>query len=407
MSQVSGPGTVIFGSASALSTSATADLYGTYVIQWEENNNGCKNASTITVNYYQPPVAVAGVGGNECDLDFLLNATPSAGVGTWTQFSGPGTTVFNNANSPNATATVDVYGPYVFRWTEVNGYAGCTSGANVTVNFYQSPTSTIAAGSGNVCGLVQTVAATLTTGSGGTWSQVSGPGTVTFGSASALSTSATADLYGTYVIQWEENNNGCKNASTITVNYYQPPVAVAGVGGNECDLDFLLNATPSAGVGTWTQVSGPGTTVFNNANSPNATATVDVYGPYVFRWTEVNGYAGCTSGANVTVNFYQSPTSTIVAGSGNVCGLVQTVAATLTTGSGGTWSQVSGPGTVTFGSASALSTSATADLYGTYVIQWEENNNGCKNASTITVNYYQPPVAVAGVGGNECDLDFY
>ncbi|MEJ0057457.1 MAG: hypothetical protein WDN75_18480 [Bacteroidota bacterium] len=35
-------------------------------------------------------------------------------MGTWTQFSGPGTTVFNNANSPNATATVDVYGPYVF-----------------------------------------------------------------------------------------------------------------------------------------------------------------------------------------------------------------------------------------------------------------------------------------------------
>ncbi|MEJ0057452.1 MAG: hypothetical protein WDN75_18455 [Bacteroidota bacterium] len=142
----------------------------------------------------------------------------------------------------------------------------------------------------------------------------------------------------------------------------------------------------------------------HNANSPNATATVDTYGPYVFRWTEVNGYAGCTSGANVTVNFYQSPTSTIVAGSGNVCGLVQTVAATLTTGSAGTWSQVSGPGTVTFGSASALSTSATADLYGTYVIQWEENNNGCKNASTITVNYYQTPVltVVDNIPGGIC-----
>ncbi|MEJ0057456.1 MAG: hypothetical protein WDN75_18475 [Bacteroidota bacterium] len=105
------------------------------------------------------PASCSGCGrwGNECDLDFLLNAIPSAGVGTWTQFSGPGTTSFNMRTVPNATATVDVYGPYVFRWTEVNGYAGCTSGANVTVNFYQSPTSTIVAGSGNVCGLVQTV----------------------------------------------------------------------------------------------------------------------------------------------------------------------------------------------------------------------------------------------------------
>ncbi len=87
---------------------------------------------------------------------------------------------------------------------------------------------------------------------------------------------------------WEQKT---ANALTITddggphtetktdfITVYTIPVADAGVGGDECDLDFILNATATVGTGTWT-VSGPGTASYSpNANTAGATATVSAYG---------------------------------------------------------------------------------------------------------------------------------
>jgi hypothetical protein len=401
-SQVSGPGTVTFGVATALSTTATADAYGTYVVRWTEENNVCSDFDEVTINYYESPVSDAGSGGDACSQSFLFSAVPSVGSGTWTQESGPGVTVFNNDNSPNATGTVNVYGTYVYRWTELNGV--CSDFAEVTVNYYAPPTASITLGGGDVCGLSQNVTAVLSTGTGGTWSQVSGPGTVTFGVATALSTTATADAYGTYVVRWTEENNVCSDFDEVTINYYESPVSDAGSGGDACSQSFLFSAVPSVGSGTWTQESGPGVTVFNNDNSPNATGTVNVYGTYVYRWTELNGV--CSDFAEVTVNYYAPPTASITLGGGDVCGLSQNVTAALSTGTGGTWSQVSGPGTVTFGVATALSTTATADAYGTYVVRWTEENNACSDFDEVTINYYESPVSDAGSGGDACSQSF-
>ena len=56
-------------------------------------------------------------------------------------------------------------------------------------------------------------------------------------------------------------------------------------------------------MGTWTKVSGPGTVTFvPNANTPNTTATVSVYGSYELKWTIANGIF-CSSSDNVTFIF--------------------------------------------------------------------------------------------------------
>ena len=99
-------------------------------------------------------------------------------------------------------------------------------------------------------------------------------------------------------------------SSTITVN--QQPWADADEDAVACGLSFMLNATPSVGTGTWTKESGTGNASFDeNANDPDATVTVDEYGTYVFRWTEVNGL--CSDYAEVTVNFNLQPTPTFTA----------------------------------------------------------------------------------------------
>ena len=96
----------------------------------------------VIIGFNIDPVANAGgVVGNECDLDFILGAVPSVGTGAWTMDSGPGggsiTGFSTNANDPTATVSVNIYGTYVFRWTEVN--VVCSDFDLITVNFYEDP----------------------------------------------------------------------------------------------------------------------------------------------------------------------------------------------------------------------------------------------------------------------------
>ena len=68
------------------------------------------------------------------------------------------------------------------------------------------------------------------------------------------------------------------------------PIANAGFGGNECDLDFVLNAVPGLGTGTWSMTSGTGSAIFiPGPASPDATVIVNEEGEKEFTWTVTNG----------------------------------------------------------------------------------------------------------------------
>src|SRR5207248_6273294 len=68
---------------------------------------------------------------------------------------------------------------------------------------------------------------------------------------------------------------------------------------------------PTAGTGAWSIVSG-GTGTFSNGAGGSSTFTADAYGTYTLRWTISNGT--CTPGtADVTVNYYQTPTTATIA----------------------------------------------------------------------------------------------
>ena len=67
-----------------------------------------------------------------------MQATLSAGTGTWTKTLGPGTASFSpDAETPNTLVTVDAYGSYEFTWTEVNGI--CSTDSIISVHFYEPP----------------------------------------------------------------------------------------------------------------------------------------------------------------------------------------------------------------------------------------------------------------------------
>jgi len=306
-------GSATFSSSTAQNPTASGAVNGEiFTVQI----NGGAASSNTTVVVYTVPTANAGTGGDECDLTFSLNATASVGTGTWTMTTGSGSAGFSpNANDPNATATVTAYGTKVFTWTENNN--GCIDAATVSVNFYEQPTANAGTG-GDECDLTFSLNATASVGTG-TWTMTTGTGSAGFSpNANDPNATATVTAYGTKVFTWTENNNGCIDAATVSVNFYEQPTANAGTGGDECDLTFSLNATASVGTGTWTMTTGSGSAGFSpNANDPNATATVTTYGPKVFTWTENNN--GCIDAATVSVNFYELPTATAGSLMADIC----------------------------------------------------------------------------------------
>lgn len=304
--QQSGSGTVSFSpNSNDPNATVTVTLYDTYTFRWTESNGACVDFDEITINFYQQPIVAPGTGGGECDLNFTFNATPSVGIGTWTQIAGSGSSSYvPSANSPAATVTVTTYGTYTYRWTEVNGT--CSDFSDVVVLYEEQPVA--AAGTdGDECDLDYILAGTPSVGTG-LWTLQSGPGTISyFPNASSPTAFATASSYGTYVLRWTETNGACSDFDDVVINYYEQPSSDAGLGDTICGvLDFGFSAIPSVGVGTWSQVSGPGTASYSpSPNSAGATVTVTMVGTYVFKWKEINGI--CVDSSTVTVDFFDLP----------------------------------------------------------------------------------------------------
>lgn len=302
---VSGPGTAVFTPGPTLPTArVTVSTYGTYTLRWTETNGPCISSASVIVNFYQQPVANAGSGGDACNLTFVLNAVVTSGPGTWSMSEGSGTAVFSpTANTPSATVIVSEYGTKVFRWIVSNGI--CYDTSEVTVNFYQMPVANAGTG-GNNCGLEFNLRAIPSIGTG-TWTVYSGTGTAAFTpDAGSFAARVAVSAYGTYVFRWTELNGTCSSSSDVSVTFIQQPSANAGNGGDECDLDFMLNAVQGLVTGKWILVSGPGSAIFSpNANLVNARVTVSLYGSYDFAWTEENSL--CTSTDIVRVTFHDKP----------------------------------------------------------------------------------------------------
>lgn len=331
------------------------------------------------------PSANAGRGGEECDLDFKLNAVPGLFPGIWTKTAGPGDATFiPDARTPDATVLVSEYGRYSFTWTVSEGL--CSTSATVDVIFYRNPDANAGQG-GNSCGLRFNLAAVPSIGTG-TWSLVSGPGIATF-SPDAYSPLAmvTVTRYGTYVFMWREVNGPCSDMATVSVTFAEGVVANAGNGGDECDKDFQLNAVPGPVPGLWSKISGPGNVSFSpGPDRPNARVTVTEFGDYDFAWTIDNNY--CSSTDIIRVSFHDKPV--IDAGVDKIMCRGDSVRLT-----------ASGSGTFLWSPANLLNNPQISDPFAypdktTTFTVLVTDQFGCQNSDNVTVEVREKPVADAG-----------
>ncbi|MGE3957097.1 MAG: Ig-like domain-containing protein [Vicinamibacterales bacterium] len=439
--QQSGPGTATFANATSASTGVTFSVAGTYVLRLTADDTALTafDEVTITVNPVVAtnlaPLVSAGPNqsitlpggatlfGSVTDDGLPQGAAVSV---AWTLQSGPGIATVANPTSPSTTATFSVAGTYVLRLTAddtvLTAFAETTITVKAPVAVNQPPT--VNAGASQTVTLP--AAATLDGAvsddglpQGATvtqqWTQQSGPGTATFADATRAGTTATFTAPGVYVLRLTASDTvlTAYAEATITVNPVPPvnlaPVVVAG-----SDITLTLPASaalngtvsddglPQGAALTiqWTQLSGPGTTTFANAASGTTAATFSTAGDYVLQLaasdTDKTTTASLTVHALAPAITNRAPVvdagpdvQVAFGGSAHLQGSVTddgqpTVQVT------STWQKLSGPGAVSFVSASSPVTDATFAAPGVYVLTLSASDSALTATDDMVVTVAPP-----------------
>ena len=219
------------------------------------------------------------------------DGVPGTPTYAWTKDSGPGTVTFGNTTQLVTTVTFSQAGAYVLRLTADDGALQGTDTITITVQLNAAPvvdaganqSVTLAAGAVNVDG-------TLTVDDGlpatpaivYAWTKDSGPGTVTFGNAALIDTTATFSEGGVYVLRLTATDGlGLVGTDTVTFTVLAPVIYTAQANGR-------FNAAS-----TWTPAGGP----------PRSGDTANIGGGFTVNTLVTNEVVG-----GVTVNLQATGT---------------------------------------------------------------------------------------------------
>ncbi len=175
---------------------------------------------------------------------------------------------------------------------------------------------------------------------------------------------------------------------------------VAKLSGNSCDDGFPRGSSLAL---TWSKVSGPGDVAFTKPDSPVTNATFTVAGDYVLRLTASDSQH--TVSDDVTVTALPANSAPIVnAGADQTITLPNTASLTGTVADDGLpagaivnkfWTQVSGPGSVTFNEINNPVTRAVFSAPGTYILRLSANDTHRLGSDDVQIIVNAQP-ALAG-----------
>lgn len=344
-SKVSGPGSVAFGNAGALSTTASFTSWGVYVLRLTASDGALSSSDDVTV--------VVNSSGGTGSLSVSNAVTPASvdlsaeGTADWAHWGLNSSTSFNHKHgtSPQVSnysalgnGTIQQYtnNPSLYSWT---GGTPTTSAANTATGLYVT-------GLGNGFEITAPADATtrtlrlylgLWTAGGRLEASLSDGSAPIYVDTSLLnSTSTTNAVYTldyqaasngqTLTVKWTVNSvfnqasNVTLQAATLTGGVVptptptpgnQPPVVNAGNGQTIVFPDAAslsgsvtddgLPAPPSLTT-TWSKLSGPGTVTFGNATALSTTANFSAPGIYVLRLTGSDGALSASDDFIITVN---------------------------------------------------------------------------------------------------------
>lgn len=421
-SLVSGPGTVTISSPNSIDTSVLdVAVDGSYVLQLMATD-AAGNSVSDSVNLIRDTIAPTvdagpAIGLNAAALSKATAAVNSEASATsayaWTMVSGPasGVVTFSPSASvynPMVSASVD--GDYVLQLTATDGVG---NPASDTVSLKRDTSLPGVSAGPNLKINIATPGATATTvaiGSGAAptyaWTQVSGPGTISFGTPAALNTTVSADLDGTYTISLTISVLGVTNHSETQVirDLVAPAIASANSGGASLLFRDLLNLSAAASDATsgiasyaWAQTSGGGSLSFSPSSdvaNPSIGASAD--GSYKVALTVTDGAGNSTTAAALDIAKDSIPPN-----APTVSGLTPTNDATpawnWTTNGGGNGSfryqldATDGSWTETTAFSFSPATDLSADAHTLFVQERDAAGNWSASASFVITVDLTPP----------------
>lgn len=391
---------------------------GPNLFRWTVTNGPCVSVDEVIVTRdLQPSPAVAGLNQSFCSASVASlhgNSPDNQGSGTWSVASG--SAVFTDENDPLTQATSLAGGINRLVWEIQSRYGAClTTTDTMDIIRDLNPDPANAGPDRGVCDSTEIRLAALAASNGGTgsWSVISGP--VILSNPHDAQSLASGMPFGTSRLRWTVVSRFgiCPISSDdMLIQRDQAPApAFAGLDQDLCNaLSAPLSANvPTIGTGSWTLVSNPSASspVFNpSTGSPNVNIQINAgnEGIYRFAWTIVN--ASCRTTDTIRVDFGK-PVPPADAGPDNaVCGLSAPLAGNDPGIGTGTWSKVTGAGTVTFDPGShARVTNAVIGTgqEGTYSFEWRIVSGSCPPSADTTVVLYKPmPGMPAATGVVRC-----
>jgi RHS repeat-associated protein len=241
-----------------------------------------------------------------------------------------------------------------------------------------------------------------------TWSLASGPGPVSFQSASTPRTGVLFNTAGVYGLRLTASDTDLSRSddAQVTVNPSNaPPVVAAGpdllvrLPANTATLtgSAIDDASPAALTTRWIQLTGPGTVVFAAPQAANTTATFPTDGVYTVALTASDG--DFTEADSVTVTVLPVPPANdpprVSAGPDLVARLpLNSVTLQGTVSDDGhptgatvssRWTLVAGPGVVSFSSSTQPITDATFSAAGSYLLRLTASDTALSTSDDVVV----------------------
>jgi RHS repeat-associated protein len=390
----------------------------------------------VTFNFFSDDGFVFGVGGGATRVGGVLSNPPPSGRTPFEDMPVMG--AYNNATAPVANG-VTVFFPAAGSYPyEVDYSECCNAQLALTMTTAESgnhgvpPTGSLALSPNSPdpheVGQPQTFNVTATDASG---NPMAGARLrLTVAGANALQLNATADAAGRASFTYagaSVGTDGLQVSAPVgaTVAYSnvvsmrwnpanQPPAVNAGtdlsvasvndaatLAGSVTDDGLPAGASVTA---RWTKVSGPGNVSFANPGAASTTATFSVAGVYVLRLSASDTLLSASDDVTVTVNGTNQPPE-LNAGPDQTITLPHTATLNGTATDDGLpagstlavgWSQVSGPGAVSFGTPEGVATTASFSEAGTYVLRLTASDSAltASDEVVVTVNPAVPPPTV-------------
>ena len=442
--KVSGPGPVVFENPIASQTRATFSVPGNYVLQLTVSDGQLTSSDQVQITVLAPtnlpPFVDAGhdqsvvlparaqLSGTVLD-DGMPNP-PGAVTTSWSSVAGPGPVIFQGGTTLTARAVFSLPGTYVLRLTASDGGAIASDTVTVTVLPVPNSPPMVDAGAEQTVTLPNDAILDATVNDDGLpnppgalttlWSLASGPGTVVFQDTAAVDTRAAFAVPGTYVLRLSASDGASTASDTVTVTVLpvpnQGPTVDAGTYQTvTLPADAALDATvsddglpspPGAVTTLWTVALGPAPVAFQDSSAVDTRATFSTPGIYVLRLSASDGVLSASDTVSVTVLPVVNTAPVVDAGPDQTIPFPLGASLDATVSDDGlpsppgaltvTWTEVIGPGTVTFQNANAIDTRADFSAPGVYALRLRVSDGALSAQDLVQITVQPPPPAWEG-----------